>query len=149
MRRWEVITLLAGAAAGVRDRANGSAAEPRDPRRSVGPGGARLDRGPELSPRCSGRELHIESVAPFIEELVRLPAEVIVESGATIVSRLAQATRTVQSAAAHGAGRAPNTRREHASAGRGRWCRRGRAGTHLFLGWLNRPVPWTTPGQER
>jgi len=57
MRRWEVITLLAGAAAGVRDRANGSAAEPRDPRRSVGPGGARLDRGPELSPRCSGREL--------------------------------------------------------------------------------------------
>jgi putative tryptophan/tyrosine transport system substrate-binding protein len=38
---------------------------------------------------------HADSVTPLIEELLRIPTDVIVASGATIVSRLAPATRTV------------------------------------------------------
>ena len=38
---------------------------------------------------------HLDSVTPLIEELLRMPADVIVASGATVVSRLAPATRTV------------------------------------------------------
>ena len=38
---------------------------------------------------------HADSVTPLIEELLRIPTDVIVAFGATIVSRLAPATRTV------------------------------------------------------
>jgi len=38
---------------------------------------------------------HLESVMPLIEELVRIPADLVIASGATVVSRLAPATRTI------------------------------------------------------
>jgi putative ABC transport system substrate-binding protein len=38
---------------------------------------------------------HLESVMPLIEEFVRMPADLVVASGATVVSRLAPATRTI------------------------------------------------------
>jgi hypothetical protein len=38
---------------------------------------------------------HADSVTPLIDELLRIPTDVIVASGATVVSRLAPATRTV------------------------------------------------------
>ncbi|HKH28893.1 MAG TPA: ABC transporter substrate-binding protein [Sphingomicrobium sp.] len=117
MRRREILTLLAGAAAGV---PGGLAAQPQ-------PTGAgrlpvvgllaigRTDRQPSPSTRIVPSALaalgwtegdnfrlvvregngHLESVMPLIEELLRMPADVIVASGATVVSRLVPATRTV------------------------------------------------------
>src|SRR5215207_4771067 len=38
---------------------------------------------------------HVESVMPLIDELVRMPADVLVVSGGTVVSRLVPATRTI------------------------------------------------------
>ena len=116
MRRRDILTLLAGAAASV---PGGVMAQSQ-------PGAGRLpvvgllaigrtDRQPSPSTRivpsvlaalgwADGENLrlvvregngHADSVTPLIKELVRLPADVIVASGATIVSRLAPATRTV------------------------------------------------------
>ncbi|HKH34758.1 MAG TPA: ABC transporter substrate-binding protein [Beijerinckiaceae bacterium] len=117
MRRREILTLLAGAAAGV---PGDLAAQPQ-------PAGAgrlpvvgllaigRTDRQPSPSTRIVPSALaalgwteghnfrlvvregngHLESVTPLIEELLQMQADVIVASGATVVSRLAPATRTV------------------------------------------------------
>src|SRR5829696_5228992 len=116
MRRRHILTLLAGAAASV---PGGVMAQSQPAAGRLPVCGllaiARTDRQPSPSIRVVRSALaalgwadgenfrlvvregngHADSVTPLIEELVRLPADVVVASGATIVSRLAPATRTV------------------------------------------------------
>src|SRR5215218_8381294 len=117
MTRREILTLLAGAAAGV---PGGLAAQPQTTAAGRLPvvgllAIGRTDRQPSPSTRIVPSALaalgwadgenfrlvvregngHADSVTPLIEELLGIPTDVIVASGATIVSRLAPATRTV------------------------------------------------------
>jgi len=116
VRRRQVLALLAGAAAGAPGKlaAQPLAGAGRLPVVSILAIG-RIDRQPSPSTRVVPSALaalgwtdgqnfrlvvqegngHLESVMPLIEELVRIPADVVVASGATIVSRLAPATRTI------------------------------------------------------
>jgi putative tryptophan/tyrosine transport system substrate-binding protein len=116
MRRREILTLLAGAAGMPGDLAAqpqpaGAGRLPVVGLLAIG----RTDRQPSPSTRIVPSALaalgwtesynfrlvaregngHLESVTPLIEELLRMPADVIVASGATVVSRLVPATRTV------------------------------------------------------
>jgi len=116
VRRRQVLALLAGAAAGAPGKlaAQPLAGAGRLPVVGILAIG-RIDRQPSPSTRVVPSALaalgwtdgqnfrlvvqegngHLESVMPLIEELVRIPADVVVASGATIVSRLAPATGTI------------------------------------------------------
>jgi putative tryptophan/tyrosine transport system substrate-binding protein len=117
MRRREILTLLAGAAAGV---PGGLAAQPQLTAAGRLPvvgllAIGRTDRQPSPPTRIVPSALaalgwidgqnfrlavregtgDVESVMPLIDELVRMPADVLVVSGGTVVSRLVPATRTI------------------------------------------------------
>ncbi len=117
MRRREILTLLAGAATGV---PGGLAAQPQPTAAGRLPvvgllAIGRTDRQPSPPTRIVPSALaalgwidgqnfrlavregtgDVESVMPLIDELVRMPADVLVVSGGTLVSRLVPATRTI------------------------------------------------------
>jgi hypothetical protein len=116
MKRREFIALIGGAAAGVSGEL---AAQPQPGGGRLPVVGllaiGRRDRQPSSASRIVASALaalgwtdgqnfrfvvregngHLESVTPLMEDLLRIPADVIVVFGATVLSRLAPATRTV------------------------------------------------------